>query len=92
MTDEELQRTIQGLSGDIDQLSRAGKPLSKDEEKRRRMLALKKGILEKVKEARQKGDMGQEFTNLAAYGALTSVGEKHPFLANLIRSKFRIPI
>ncbi|MFC1951990.1 hypothetical protein ACFLYI_02975 [Chloroflexota bacterium] len=83
MTDEELQQTIQDISGNIDALSDPDKPPGKEEEKRKRMLLLKKEVLERMKVAREKGDTSREVADSITYGILTSFGDKHPLLLHL---------
>ena len=89
MTDEELEREIQKLSDSIGEMSDSEKPLSKEERKRQHLLLLKKETLLKVKEAREKKNRKQEFENLAMYGVLTSWGERHPFLLQLMKTRIR---
>ena len=89
MTDEELQQTIQEVSENLDKLSDPDQPLTKKEERRRRILLYNKEILQKIKEAREKHDIRQEHIHTLTYGLLTSLGEKHPYLMYLLQSKFR---
>ena len=79
MTDEELQKVIQDVTNDIDNLP-------KDEASRKRMLSLKKDILCKIKEARETNDKDIELVNTALYGLVTSMGESHPYLMYLVQS------
>ena len=89
MTDEELQKAIREVSESLNNLPESDKSLSKEDRKRRYVLLLKKDILDKIKEAREKNDKSQELQNTMAYGLLTSVGEKHPYLASLLKSNLR---
>jgi len=89
MNDEELQQKIQEVSESIDKLSDPDKPLTKKEEKHKRVLLLMKDTLERIKTAREKGDKGQETANMMNYGLLASYGEKHPFLMHLVKLKMR---
>ncbi len=89
MTDEELQQTIQEVSESLDKLSDPDQPLTKEEERRRRILLYKKEILQKIKEAREKNNIRQEHAHTLTYGLLTSLGAKHPYLMYLLQSKFR---
>ena len=87
MTDEELQQTIQALSESIDELSDPEKPLTKQEQRRKQVLSLRKDILQKIKEAREKNEH-QELSYTISYGLLTALGEKHPLIMHLIKGKF----
>ena len=89
MDDEELQQKIQEVSESIDKLLNSDKPLTKKEETHKRVLLLMKETLEKIKTAREKGDKEQEMANMMNYGLLSSYGEKHPFLAHLMKTKLR---
>ena len=89
MNDEELQQKIQEVSESIDKLSDPAKPLTKKEEKHKRVLLLMKDTLERIKTAREKGDREQEMANMMNYGLLASYGEKHPILAHLVKMKLR---
>ncbi len=89
MTDEELQQTMQEVTENIDKLSDPDKPLTKEEKKCRQMLLVKKEILQKIKEAKEKGQKHEELYNSVYYSLLTSWGEKHPFLASLAMRNFR---
>ncbi len=91
MTDEELQQTIQSLSESIDKLSDPEEPLTKQEQRRKQVLSLRKDILQKIKEGREKNDH-QELSYTITYGLLTALGEKHPFLMQLIRGKFVLDV
>ena len=89
MTDAELQKLIQDVCESIDSLPKSDKPLSKEERKRREVLLLKKEVLGKIKEAREKNEKDNELYNTMVYGLLISVGEKHPYLASLLKSNIR---
>lgn len=88
MTDEQLQQELQNVSGSLDKLSACDDPLTKQERRHQHILLLRKETLLKITQAREKGDKNREFTNLAMYGLLTSLGEKRPFLMHLVKSKF----
>ena|GEM_PF-1632846 len=89
VTDEELHQITQKISDELDKLYNSEKPLTKEEKRHRQILSLRKQTLQKIREARQKGDAFQERDLAVAYGLLTSLGEKHPFLATFLRTKFR---
>lgn len=90
MTDEEINELIQDLVEKIEKLSDPEKPLTKKEKNHKNILLLQLETLEKLKEARAKGKSHQEFSLTITYGLLTSLGEKHPFLMTLIKSKSSI--
>jgi len=89
MTDEEIQQAIQDVTESINNLSKADKPLPKEEARRGRVLLLKRETLKKIKEAREKDQKGEELHHTITYGLLTSWGEKHPYLMALVRSNIR---
>ena len=89
MTDEELQRELQNISESLDRLADSDEPLTKQEKRRKQFLLLKKQTLQQIKQAKEKKDFIQESDHTVTYGLLTSVGEKHPFLMGLLRSKFK---
>ena len=89
MTDEELQKTVQEISGEIEKLSAPEKPLSPAERKRQRLLLMKKDTLEKIQQARAKNNPRQEMRLSATYSLLCSFGEKHPLLLRLMQNKLR---
>lgn len=89
MTDEELQKEIQNIAESIDNLPESDKSLSKKERRNKEVLLLKKDILEKIKDAREKNEKDKELQNTMAYGLLTSLGEKHPYLMSLLQSNLR---
>jgi len=89
MTDEELQKAIQEVSESIANLSKPDDPLSKEERRRREVLLLKKDVLDKIKDAREKKDKSKELQHTMTYGLLTAWGEKHPYLMSLVQSSIR---
>ena len=89
MTDEELQEEIRDISESIANLPESDKSLSEEEKRRRAVLLLKKDILGKIKDAREKNDKNAELHHSMVYGLLTSWGEKHPYLMSLVQSSLR---
>jgi len=89
MTDEELEQALQELQESLDKLPDSDS-LTKPERRRRYVLLLKKETLLRIKEAREKNNKHDEFTNIANYGVLTAYGDKHPILMRLARAKFGI--
>ena len=84
MTDEELEQTLQDLSQDIDRLSNAEKPLTKEEKRHQQVLSVQREILLKIKNARQKNSMTEEMRHTMLYSLVTSLGEKHPYLMSIL--------
>ena len=89
MTDEELQKELLDVSEGVENLSKPDQSLSKEESKHKNVLLLKKDILEKIKDAREKNEKDKELHNAMLYGLLTSWGEKHPYLMALVQSNLR---
>ena len=89
MTDEELKKTIEEISGEIGQLSAPEKSLSRAEKKRRYLLLTKKDTLEKIQQARARNNPRQEMRLYVTYGLLCSLGEKHPLLLHFMQNKLR---
>ena len=89
MTDEELQKEIQNICESIGNLPESDEALSKEERRNKVILSLKKDILENIKDAREKNERDKELQNTMAYGLLTSLGEKHPYLMSLLQSSLR---
>ncbi len=89
MTDEELEQEIEKLSESLDKLPDSD-DLTKQQRRHRHIILLKKETLLKIKEARKKGDISQEFQHIATYGLLTAYGDRHPFLMRLAKLKFGI--
>jgi len=89
MTDKELQKEIRDVSESIDNLPKSNESLSKEERRRREVLLLRKEILNKIKDAREKNDKSKELHNTMVYGLVTSWGETHPYLASLVQSNLR---
>ena len=89
MTDEELEQEILDMSEAMDKLSKSDDPLTKQEKRRKYILPLKKDILQRMKQAREKKDRNQELKCSMDYGLLEEFGERHPLLLHLARIKLR---
>ena len=89
MTDEELEQEIQDLSEAIDKLSKSDDPLTKQEKRRKYILPLKRDILQRMQQAREKKDRNQELKCNMDYGLLEEFGDRHPILLHLARIKLR---
>jgi hypothetical protein len=88
MTDEELDETLQALAEQIKQLPEdPAAPLTKDEKKRRVILRAKREALNRMKAARENGNLRQEARASLDYALLVEHGEKNPLLFNFIRAR-----
>ena len=88
MTDEDLEREMQELSENIDELAKADS-LTKQEKRRRNILELKKETLGRIKQAKEKKNQSQEIKLTMDYALLEEYGEKHPLLLHFARIKLR---
>jgi hypothetical protein len=89
MTDEELQLAMKEVSENLEKLSHSAEPLTREEGRRKQVLLFRKDALEKIKEAKEKGKRSQELRSSMDYSILTDWGEKHPFLAHIMRLRIR---
>jgi len=88
VTDEELDNLSQEISGEIEQLSDdPEKPPGRKERKHKLVLQARRQALDRVKEAREKGDLNQEIKANIDYTLLTDYGEKNIFLYNFMKSR-----
>ena len=53
-TNEQLQEALREVSADLDKLSNSEKPLTKEEGKYRKKLLMRKYVLDKIKEAKER--------------------------------------
>ena len=83
MNEEQIQGLLQEVSGELDKLSSLERPLTKEEEKHRNKFRFRKYVLDKIKEARDKNQKGDELYNTTYYNMLVPWGEKHPILFTL---------
>ena len=92
MTDEDIQQTTEEITEILDRLSNSEKPLTKEEQRRKRVLSVRKQLLRMMKTARERNDRTQEIKTSIEYTLVTSLGEKHPvllmFLVPIVKSKF----
>ena len=88
MTNEELDRLTQEISGDIEQLAEdPEKPLSRKERRRKLILRARRQALDKIKEAKEKGSVNQEVKANLEYTLLTEYAEKNILLYNLMKAR-----
>ncbi len=79
-SEEQLKELRQEVGGELDQLSSLERPLTKEEEKHRNRLRIRKYVLDKIKEAKDEKQRGDELYNTTYYSMLVPWGEKHPIL------------
>ena len=80
MTEEQLQEARVEVTGELDRLAGLERPLTEEERKVRYKYRIRKYVLDKIKEAKDKNQKGDELYNTTYYGLLVPWGEKHPFL------------
>ncbi len=80
MSEEQLRRSLQEISGELDNLSDLERPLTKEEEKHRKRLRFRNYVLDRIKEAKDKDQKSDELYNTTYYQMLVPWGEKHPVL------------
>jgi len=88
MTDEELDKLTQELSGQIEQLpDDPEKPMNRAERKHKLVLRARHQALEQVRAAKEKGNINQEVKACLDYGLITEYGERNIFLYNLMKAR-----
>jgi len=87
MTDEELAELIKEKLDELERLSDPERTLDKKEKKRKLVLEVQVKTLERIKEAKAKGNLRQEMKAGIDYAVLEKYGEKSFFLVNFIRSQ-----
>lgn len=80
MSEEQLQGLLQEISGELEGLSSLERPLTKEEGKHRKKLQLRKYVIDRIKEAKDKDQKSDELYNTTYYQMLVPWGEKHPVL------------
>ena len=87
MTDEELDKLTQEVTGQLEQLSGdPEKPLDRAEKKHRHILEARLRALDRIKTAKEKGGVDREARACMEYALITEYAEKKPFLFALIRA------
>ena len=90
MTEDELKQEMQIVDSDMEKLPADDKSLTKEERKDKDLLLMKKEVLSRIKDAREKNHKQVEFDNTVYYGVLSSWFGRHPFLRHfVINSKCR---
>jgi hypothetical protein len=88
MTDEELERLTEEITGQLAELTDTpDKPLSKEDRKKQYLLKAKQRALEKIKTARESGSARQEVRAQMDYALLNEYGHRNWILYNLARSR-----
>ncbi|MFC1917522.1 hypothetical protein ACFLXH_02595 [Chloroflexota bacterium] len=90
MTNEELAQEIKEVQESLRELSQSEKPPGQEEKKWQKELTMRKLVLEKITEAKQKQRTSDEIYHNIFYSFLKSGwAEKHPFLTSILLRKFR---
>jgi len=88
MTDEEIDALIQEMSDELDTFpDDPENVLTKKEKTHKLVLELRKQTLQKVKDAKEKGNLNQEAKACMDYSLLTKYGEKHPLWMSFLKSQ-----
>jgi RPA family protein len=88
MNDEELEKLMQEVSAEIEQMSAdPEKPLSKAEKRHKVVLEARKNALDRIKTAREKGNLDREEKACMEYAVITEYAEKNYLLFVLARMK-----
>jgi hypothetical protein len=88
MTEEELDEIAREISREIEQLpDDPEKPLTRKEKKHRLVLRARRQALDRIKEAKEKGDFNREIRANMDYALLTEYGEKNVFLYNFMKAR-----
>ena len=89
MTDEELDSLIKEFTEQLEQIPQEDRkhPLTKEQRTQRVMLRAKCEALNRIKEARGKGNFRKEVQASMDYNLLVQYGHKHPLLLNFIKSQ-----
>ncbi len=80
MNEEQLQGLLQEVSGELDRLDNLERPLTGEEKKQQNIYHIRKYVLDKIKEAKDKNQRSDELYNTTYYSMLIPWGEKHPVL------------
>jgi hypothetical protein len=88
VNDEQLDNLTREISAEIEQMSSdAAKPLTRQERKHKLVLRARRQALDRMKEAKGKGDINQEVKANLDYALLTDYGEKNIFLYNFMKAR-----
>ncbi len=85
MTNEEIFEIINELNEEVAKIP--GEKLTGKERQRKHILNMRVDLLQKILEARLKYRTHKEYELTMLYGAVTSFGEKYPFLIPFIKAK-----
>jgi hypothetical protein len=88
VTEEELDSLTQELTRKIEELpDDPEKPLNRKERKHKLVLRARRQALERIKEAREEGDIQREARASLDYALLTEYGERNILLYNLMKAR-----
>ncbi len=86
MTDEELEKLTQEISGELERLNiDPDSPPDNDDNKHTRVLKARKKALDMVKTAREKGNIDRETKACLEYAIITEYAERSPLWFYLAR-------
>jgi len=92
MTEEQLRELRQEVDGELEKLSSLERSLTGEEKKQQNIYRIRKYVLEKIKEAKDKDQKGDELYNTTYYSMMVPWGEKHPilfaFLMRIIKARW----
>jgi hypothetical protein len=89
VTEEELDMLTQELTRRIEQLpDDSARTLNHKERRHKLVLRARRQALERIKEAKERGDLNREARASLDYGLLTEYGEKNILLYNLMKARF----
>lgn len=84
----EIEALIQEISGKVEAMPDGEKtPLTKQERRRKLVYQLECEALQRIKDAKEKGRLGQEVRASMDYSLLTKYGEKHPLWMGFLKSQ-----
>lgn len=88
MTDEELEKLQQEVSGKLEELRNiTEEQLNYKERRHRTVLRARKQALDRLKKAREEGNLHQEARAGMDYTLLTEYGERNIFLYNIMKAR-----
>ncbi len=89
MTNEELELEMKELDAQIERLGPDENKLTGKQWREKINLRQQKDCLEKIKKARDKGNMTQEANQMATWAVLKESKRRHPLLAYIMQLKCR---
>ena len=88
MTDEELEKLAQEISGELERLDiDPGSPPGRDDDKHTRVLKARKKAIDNIKTAKEKGNIDREAKACLEYAIITEYAERSPLWFILARMR-----